>query len=573
MSSGTRGAVPPTARGSRSGRSARWSGRGPASSRRTTRRRRAARSPRPSRRMSPKRTSGAGSSRPSSRSSGSGRAPPTRSSSSAPGGRSSSDSQPAAPVVMVFEDLHHADPGLLDFIDHLLEWSRGVPIYVLTLARPELLERRPDWGAGRRNFASLHLEPLPEPAMRELLGGLVPGLPEAAVRTIVERADGVPLYAVETVRMLLADGKLVASDGVYRPAGDLATIAVPETLTELVAARLDALERSRPGPPPRRRRPRPELHDDGPGRGERDRRAGSRAAPAGPRPARAPRGRGQPAQPRAGPVRLRPGAGPRGRLQHAREARPHGRHLAAARYFESLGTDELAAALAGHYLAAYRNAPEGPEADALAAQARDRPAGGCRAGCGPGLARAGRRVPRAGARRDDRPAGAGPPPRAVPAVRRPSRPTTTRRSATSCGRPRSSAGSATARRPPARSRSSVAALIDGSRSDRALALLEPAAAEFADLVGDPGAVALDSQLARALIVGEQPQRAVEVADRALAAAERGDLVAIVADTLVTRGSALCISAAPTKASARSGRGSTWPRRMASRRSPARACTT
>jgi class 3 adenylate cyclase len=56
----------------------------------------------------------------------------------------------AAPVVMVFEDLQHADSGLLDFIDHLLEWSRGAPIYVLTLARPELLERRPGWGAGRR---------------------------------------------------------------------------------------------------------------------------------------------------------------------------------------------------------------------------------------------------------------------------------------------------------------------------------------------------------------------------------------------------------------------------------------
>ena len=147
-----------------------------------------------------------------------------------------------APVVMVFEDLHHADSGLVDFIDHLLDWSRGVPIYVLTLARPELLERRPGWGAGRRNFATLHLEPLPEAAMRELLAGLVPGLPEAAVQEIVGRADGVPLYAVETVRMLLADGKLLASDGAYRPAGDLADIAVPETLTELVAARLDALE-------------------------------------------------------------------------------------------------------------------------------------------------------------------------------------------------------------------------------------------------------------------------------------------------------------------------------------------
>ena len=112
-----------------------------------------------------------------------------------------------APVVMVFEDHHNADTGLLDFVDHLLEWSKGVPIYVVTLSRPELLERRPDWGAGKRNFNSLYLEPLSEPAMRSLLAGLVPGLPEGAVRAIVSRADGVPLYAVETVRMLVAAGQ------------------------------------------------------------------------------------------------------------------------------------------------------------------------------------------------------------------------------------------------------------------------------------------------------------------------------------------------------------------------------
>ena len=87
-----------------------------------------------------------------------------------------------APVVMVFEDFHFADGGLIDFVDHLMEWSRSHPIYVVTLSRPELLERRPDWGAGKRNFNSIHLEPLPEPVMRALLAGLVPGLPESAVR-------------------------------------------------------------------------------------------------------------------------------------------------------------------------------------------------------------------------------------------------------------------------------------------------------------------------------------------------------------------------------------------------------
>ena len=64
------------------------------------------------------------------------------------------------PVGLLFEDLQWADSGLLDFIDHLLEWSRGVPILIITLSRPELLERRADWGAGRRNFLALGLEPL-----------------------------------------------------------------------------------------------------------------------------------------------------------------------------------------------------------------------------------------------------------------------------------------------------------------------------------------------------------------------------------------------------------------------------
>ncbi|MCJ7710253.1 MAG: AAA family ATPase, partial [Chloroflexi bacterium] len=61
------------------------------------------------------------------------------------------------PVVMVFEDLHWADGGTLDFIDHLQEWSRTVPLLIVTLARPELLDRRPDWGAGKRSFTSIYL--------------------------------------------------------------------------------------------------------------------------------------------------------------------------------------------------------------------------------------------------------------------------------------------------------------------------------------------------------------------------------------------------------------------------------
>jgi class 3 adenylate cyclase/tetratricopeptide (TPR) repeat protein len=145
------------------------------------------------------------------------------------------------PVAMVFEDMHWADPSLLDFVEYLLEWSRDHPLYVITLARPELLERRPTWGAGSRTFTAMYLEPLPEGAMQELLAGLVPGLPQELRDQILARAEGIPLYAVETVRMLLDRGLLVQEGTVYRPVGPIETLEVPETLHALIAARLDGL--------------------------------------------------------------------------------------------------------------------------------------------------------------------------------------------------------------------------------------------------------------------------------------------------------------------------------------------
>ncbi len=274
------------------------------------------------------------------------------------------------PVVMVFEDLHHADSGLLDFIDHILEWSRNVPILILTLARPELLERRPDWGAGKRSFTSVHLEPLPIDAMRMLLDGLVPGLPQAARDAIVARADGIPLYAVETVRMLLAQGRLVLRDGVYHPADDLTEVAVPETLTALISARLDELDAADRG-----------LVADAAVLGQSFTLAGLSAVSGLEEPVLEPRLRAlvrrellvqqvDPRSPERGQYAfvqaLIREVGYNTLAKRDRKVR----HLAAARYFESLGTDELAGALAGHYLAAQGYATDGPEADALAAQAR-----------------------------------------------------------------------------------------------------------------------------------------------------------------------------------------------------------
>ena len=276
----------------------------------------------------------------------------------------------SSPVVMVFEDLHHADQGLLDFIDHLLEWSRGVPITVVTLARPELLERRPDWGAGKRSFTSIYLDPLPPAEMERLLAGLVPGLPAKAVASIVARADGVPLYAVETVRMLLAQGRLVLDDGAYRPVGRLDDVAVPETLTALIAARLDGLD-----PADR------ELVADAAVLGQSF-SLGGLAAVAGTNEAEL--------EPRLRALTRRellvhdvdPRSPERGQyafvqalireVAYNRLSRRDRkvRHLAAALHFEHLGTDELAGGLAGHFLAAQRLAADPAEAETLAAQAR-----------------------------------------------------------------------------------------------------------------------------------------------------------------------------------------------------------
>ena len=228
------------------------------------------------------------------------------------------------PVVMVFEDLHQADPGLLDFIDHLLEWSRALPILIVTLARPELVDKRPDFGAGKRNFTSIYLDPLPTEAMRELLDGLVPGLPQAARDAIVERADGIPLYAVETVRMMLAQGRLVLADGVYNVSGDLSQLAVPESLTALISARLDELDPADRSLVADAAVLGQSFTPAGLGAVSGTGRADAGAAPARAGSARAARPAGRSTLAGARPVRLRAGAHPRGRLQHAGQARPQG---------------------------------------------------------------------------------------------------------------------------------------------------------------------------------------------------------------------------------------------------------
>jgi len=146
------------------------------------------------------------------------------------------------PVVMVVEDLQHADAGMLDFLEHVLDWARDVSIFVLTLARPELETRRASWGTGHRNSTALTLDAIDDTAMDALLDGLVPGMSAAAKAAIAGRAEGIGLYAVETVRMLIDRDVVQPVGGVYRLVGDVGELAVPATLQSLLAARLDALE-------------------------------------------------------------------------------------------------------------------------------------------------------------------------------------------------------------------------------------------------------------------------------------------------------------------------------------------
>ena len=146
-------------------------------------------------------------------------------------------------TVLVFEELHWGDAGLLDFIEELPDWCRDDPILVITLARPDLLERRPGWGSGRTDNVSMHLGPLSDEPMGQLVSGLVPGLGSEAVVVLKERAAGIPLYAVELVRMLVNQGQVVESDSGYRLTKPLAVTSVPESLHAVIGARLDRLDR------------------------------------------------------------------------------------------------------------------------------------------------------------------------------------------------------------------------------------------------------------------------------------------------------------------------------------------
>ena len=370
--------------------------------------------------------------------------------------------------------------------------------------------------------------------MRELLAGLVPGLPAPTTASIIARADGIPLYAVETIRMLLSDGRLREVEGHYEPVGELGELAVPETLQALIAARLDGLD-----PTDRT------LLQDAAVLGQSFTLAGLAAVSGEERTALEERLRGlgkleliaQDVDPRS------PERGMYAFVQALIREVAYGtlanrdrraRHLAAARFFDSLDDPELAGALAAHFVAAYRAAPDGPEGEAVAAQARV------------SLRAAADRAEALGAARQ-----------AVTFLEQALEVTTgdaeradlldrAGEAATTAARADLAEAfltSATEIRERLGDRVALArtiglhaqAMSDGRRRDAAVALLRPVMDSLGDLADDPVGIHLTQLFGRSLLLTNDYDAALVATNRALAAAERNGLVRIAADALETKG--------------------------------------
>ena len=138
----------------------------------------------------------------------------------------------AQPLILGFEDIHWAEEPLLDLIEHLADRVRGVPVLVLCLARPELLDIRPGWGGGRLRATAIELEPLASWESETLVDALLDDHELSADdrATVLEKTEGNPLFVEETIRMLAEDGAAGAE-------------RIPDTVQALIAARIDRLPR------------------------------------------------------------------------------------------------------------------------------------------------------------------------------------------------------------------------------------------------------------------------------------------------------------------------------------------
>jgi predicted ATPase/class 3 adenylate cyclase len=149
----------------------------------------------------------------------------------------------SGPLVVVFDDIHWAEPTFLDMIDHLVESIGDVPLLVVCLARPELLESRPTWGGGKLNAATMLIEPLREEESRELFTSMLGATAsiEPLLPRILEVSEGNPFFLEETIAMLTDEGVIEQVDGTWVARGDIERIHIPPTINALLTARLDQL--------------------------------------------------------------------------------------------------------------------------------------------------------------------------------------------------------------------------------------------------------------------------------------------------------------------------------------------
>jgi predicted ATPase/class 3 adenylate cyclase len=149
------------------------------------------------------------------------------------------------PLVLILDDIHWGEPTFLDLVDHIADWTHDAPILLVAMARPELLEKRPGWGGGKRSATTVQLEPLSAGESDELVVSLLgqAELPVEVMTQISLAAEGNPLFVEELLGKLIDDGFLVRSNGGWAAIGDLRELAIPPTISALMAARLDSLGR------------------------------------------------------------------------------------------------------------------------------------------------------------------------------------------------------------------------------------------------------------------------------------------------------------------------------------------
>jgi class 3 adenylate cyclase/tetratricopeptide (TPR) repeat protein len=145
------------------------------------------------------------------------------------------------PLVLVLEDIHWADEGLLDLVEHVAAWTEA-PLLVLALARPDLLGERAAWGAGTPDHATIALDPLTREETKAMIGDLLPApLPEPLLEAVVERCEGNPLFGEELIRSLIDRGALRAGDRGWEAGGDPDGLELPRSIHAVIASRIDTL--------------------------------------------------------------------------------------------------------------------------------------------------------------------------------------------------------------------------------------------------------------------------------------------------------------------------------------------